>query len=489
MNPGEKYCMKWSSYQKHIGTFLSTLCESEVLADVTIWAENQKFNCHRVILSACSPYFHEILSNTLSKHPVIVLAGVNPEDFKTIIYFIYHGEVDNIPYERFISVLKTAELLQISGLTEVIEHIPPRRYIVENLGEIIVNDVVHEGSEHIQEVNNIEEPTLKKRKPKKPLKSYSERSIGWAISDMEKGMSLVEAARLHKIPRSTLYAKVRRRPGLRIARRKKDYAAQDFEDAVQAVAGGLSLKRASEQYGIPKTVLWRKVQQRLDICSNLKSKKRKKERRMNFDENETLSFIDPDVKLCLQSRESDSSNHSNQIKSFSSEHNIHYRGTKQHRLAQALNACKEGKMSQAVASKTFQVPKTLIWRRLQKAWPIAQNDKNSSETDNINSDTDSYRNKEDDNIRFISNEDNYSLNLHNEEGKNIMVKNENKEDNFSEASSLIILTSANEHLTKEEPDNDDELLESLNVSIENVVEVVSDKEVFIGTDTSGNCLL
>lgn len=36
------------------------------------------------------------------------------------------------------------------------------------------------------------------------------------------------------------------------------------------------------------------------------------------------------------------------------------------KLEQALNACKEGKMSQAAASMVYDIPKTTIWRNLQK---------------------------------------------------------------------------------------------------------------------------
>jgi hypothetical protein len=38
-------------------------------------------------------------------------------------------------------------------------------------------------------------------------------------------------------------------------------------------------------------------------------------------------------------------------------------GFKQHRLNEAVAACKEGKMSQAVASLTFQVQDDTIWHR------------------------------------------------------------------------------------------------------------------------------
>lgn len=39
---------------------------------------------------------------------------------------------------------------------------------------------------------------------------------------------------------------------------------------------------------------------------------------------------------------------------------------KQSRLSEAVAACKNGRMSQAIASVTYQIPKTTIWRHLQK---------------------------------------------------------------------------------------------------------------------------
>lgn len=66
--------------------------------------------------------------------------------------------------------------------------------------------------------------------------------------------------------------------------------------------GGLSLKRAAEQYGIPKTVLWRRVQKRIDICSNLKSRRKKQERGLKLEENKTC--ILQDGKLTTQNRAS-----------------------------------------------------------------------------------------------------------------------------------------------------------------------------------------
>jgi hypothetical protein len=53
---------------------------------------------------------------------------------------------------------------------------------------------------------------------------------------MKQGMPLVEAARLHKIPRSTLYAKAKQETGLNLVTRK-EHSNQDCQAAIQAVAG------------------------------------------------------------------------------------------------------------------------------------------------------------------------------------------------------------------------------------------------------------
>ena len=75
---------------------------------------------HRVILSACSPYFHKLLSNPglhrYGHHPVLVLSReVSEQDVKDILAFIYTGKV-NLPRSRLPAFLKAAEALKIKGL-------------------------------------------------------------------------------------------------------------------------------------------------------------------------------------------------------------------------------------------------------------------------------------------------------------------------------------------------------------------------------------
>lgn len=53
---------------------------------------------------------------------------------------------------------------------------------------------------------------------------------------------------------------------------------------------------------------------------------------------------------------------------------------KQSRLIEAVAACKNGRMSQAIASVTYQIPKTTIWRHLQKE-NVKNNDSEKSKNE------------------------------------------------------------------------------------------------------------
>ena len=53
----QEYCLKWNNHQSTIINVMDTLLEEESLVDVTLSADGQLIRAHRIILSACSPYF------------------------------------------------------------------------------------------------------------------------------------------------------------------------------------------------------------------------------------------------------------------------------------------------------------------------------------------------------------------------------------------------------------------------------------------------
>ncbi|XP_073969343.1 uncharacterized protein isoform X3 [Rhodnius prolixus] len=117
MGDMQHFCLRWNNYQSSITSAFENLRDDEDFVDVTLACDGKSLKAHRVVLSACSPYFRELLKSTPCKHPVIVLQDVMFEDLHALVEFIYHGEV-NVRQRSLSSFLKTAEVLRVSGLTQ-----------------------------------------------------------------------------------------------------------------------------------------------------------------------------------------------------------------------------------------------------------------------------------------------------------------------------------------------------------------------------------
>ncbi|XP_036142353.1 broad-complex core protein isoforms 1/2/3/4/5 isoform X4 [Monomorium pharaonis] len=113
----QHFCLRWNNYQSSITSAFENLRDDEDFVDVTLACDGKSLKAHRVVLSACSPYFRELLKSTPCKHPVIVLQDVAFSDLHALVEFIYHGEV-NVHQRSLSSFLKTAEVLRVSGLTQ-----------------------------------------------------------------------------------------------------------------------------------------------------------------------------------------------------------------------------------------------------------------------------------------------------------------------------------------------------------------------------------
>lgn len=124
-NSGEQYNLKWNN---HLANFIQTFIEhqnGESLVDVTLSCEGQYIKAHKLILSACSDYFHSIFKIHNVPHPFIFLNGVRFVDLKCILHFMYHGEVKVIDKD-LPTVLALGETLQIKGLSSVkLRDVPP----------------------------------------------------------------------------------------------------------------------------------------------------------------------------------------------------------------------------------------------------------------------------------------------------------------------------------------------------------------------------
>jgi len=92
--------------------------ESEHLVDVTIGCDRNFLKAHKLVLAACSPYFQQLFMANPCKHPIVILKDVRFQDLKSLVEFMYRGEV-TVNHDQLPSLLKTAETLQIKQLAEM----------------------------------------------------------------------------------------------------------------------------------------------------------------------------------------------------------------------------------------------------------------------------------------------------------------------------------------------------------------------------------
>ncbi|KAL1373738.1 hypothetical protein pipiens_018484, partial [Culex pipiens pipiens] len=85
--------------------------------DCTLAAEGKFLKAHKVVLSACSPYFAALLSQQYDKHPIFILKDVKFQELRAMMDYMYRGEV-NISQDQLAALLKAAESLQIKGLSD-----------------------------------------------------------------------------------------------------------------------------------------------------------------------------------------------------------------------------------------------------------------------------------------------------------------------------------------------------------------------------------
>ena len=115
--PSEKFCLKWNDFQQNILSSYNELRKDSDFSDVTlVCEEDSQVEAHRIILSACSPFFKSVLKRNKHSHPMIYMKGLKAKDLMAIVDFIYLGEA-NIYQDDLDGFLALAEELQLKGLS------------------------------------------------------------------------------------------------------------------------------------------------------------------------------------------------------------------------------------------------------------------------------------------------------------------------------------------------------------------------------------
>merc|ERR1719153_321020 len=117
MSSSEYLLLEQSDFiSNYVGSFQHLRSDKELL-NVTLACEDETMEAHKVVLSACSPFFRNVFKKATHVNPFIYLKGVFHKDLVALLDYIYTGQAkvlaENV--DRFILM---ADDLQVKGLAE-----------------------------------------------------------------------------------------------------------------------------------------------------------------------------------------------------------------------------------------------------------------------------------------------------------------------------------------------------------------------------------
>ena len=113
-----EFCLKWNDFNTAVSESFMRLREEKDFFDVTLVTEDGVLiEAHKVVLSASSNFFKDILKKMPKKDPFLYLSGMNSTDLNLMMEYIYRGEV-TIQRENVDTFLEIAFKLKIQGIRQ-----------------------------------------------------------------------------------------------------------------------------------------------------------------------------------------------------------------------------------------------------------------------------------------------------------------------------------------------------------------------------------
>jgi len=112
----ENYNLMWGDFTSNLSMTVKDLRNDADFLDVSIACEDETIEAHKVILSAASPFFRNLLKKNKHPHPYIYLNGIKFKDMKNLIDFMYNGEA-TVSHEDLDKFMSVANDLKVKGLT------------------------------------------------------------------------------------------------------------------------------------------------------------------------------------------------------------------------------------------------------------------------------------------------------------------------------------------------------------------------------------
>ncbi|XP_077301303.1 protein bric-a-brac 1-like isoform X11 [Arctopsyche grandis] len=114
----QQFCLRWNNYQTNLTNVFDQLLQSESFVDVTLACDGHSLKAHKMVLSACSPYFQTLFFENPCQHPIVIMRDIKWPELKAAVEFMYKGEI-NVSQDQIGPLLRVAESLKIRGLADV----------------------------------------------------------------------------------------------------------------------------------------------------------------------------------------------------------------------------------------------------------------------------------------------------------------------------------------------------------------------------------
>ena len=112
----EKFSLKWNDFQTNVSSSFCKLRTEKDFFDVTLVSDDEvHISSHKLVLSASSDFFKNILRQSSHANPLIFLSGIKSKELNFVMDYIYNGEVQLFQNDLD-SFLDIAQKLKIDGL-------------------------------------------------------------------------------------------------------------------------------------------------------------------------------------------------------------------------------------------------------------------------------------------------------------------------------------------------------------------------------------
>ena len=268
----EKMTLLKNPHQSYLMDSVAFLLDRKELVDTTIVCtgqedNHQNFDCHRLVLAACSPFFSKLYTDVYKgSNSLVVLPNIHGEDWALLLKYIYHGSVQ-VPKSNIDRVLGAAKTLKIQGLEDYqkdpAEDIFPthqQQHQIAMQPPSTWHQLLYHHHENVKDfISHTSSRTLwSKSEEGRNLRAYSNRDMDEALLALRsQSISLTRASEVYKIPPTTLWQRANK---LGIATPKKEnvtktWSDEDLDSALEALRRKeMSANKASKQFGVPSSV-------------------------------------------------------------------------------------------------------------------------------------------------------------------------------------------------------------------------------------------